>query len=161
MGARFYDYDDCDRIPEGLWKGATKQAFNSKHGQAILRDVEAALLALPDKRLIRDQLATDTGEVCLVGAYCAFKVEQETGASHRLAVKSLAESRGGYSGNRFGNNPDDDAADIFDTAYEGQRRGMRHVMAWELANLNDNELAMLTPEQRYDRCLEFVREHLR
>ncbi len=80
-----YDGTEWDFI---RWQGAKKQAFASKYGKERLRELEAALLALPNKRLISGHLiepydspagwvpseaVTEPGDVCAVGAFCAYK----------------------------------------------------------------------------------------
>jgi len=62
-------YNEWDS-PEAQWAGirlagATKQAINGKRGQAVLRELETALLAMSQKRLQRDVLYED-GEVCVL-----------------------------------------------------------------------------------------------
>ena len=54
--------------PEGnLWRGAVESAIHGRRGQRFLKDLLAALDALPEKRLIADDLEKD-GEVCAIGA---------------------------------------------------------------------------------------------
>ena len=49
------------------WRGAVKSAIRGRRGQAFLRELIDALDALPEKRLISDDLIRD-GEVCALGA---------------------------------------------------------------------------------------------
>ena len=60
--------DDCDD-QWGLirWRGAVASAIRGKRGQAFLREMLAALDALPEKRLIENDLEHG-GEVCALGA---------------------------------------------------------------------------------------------
>jgi hypothetical protein len=57
--------DDCDNLP--LWRGAVRRAINGKRGQAFLREMLAALDAMPEKRLIDEDLIHD-GAVCAIGS---------------------------------------------------------------------------------------------
>ncbi len=50
-----------------IWRGAVAKATKGKRGQQLLRDLLAALDAMPSKRLIRNELLED-GEVCALGA---------------------------------------------------------------------------------------------
>lgn len=50
------------------YRGAVKSALRGKRGQAFLRDMIAALDALPEKRLTCSELETPDGEVCALGA---------------------------------------------------------------------------------------------
>lgn len=49
------------------YRGAVASATRGRRGQRLLRDLLAALNALPEKRLIAGDLARD-GEVCALGA---------------------------------------------------------------------------------------------
>lgn len=49
------------------YRGAVASAMRGRRGQAFLRDLLAALDALPQPRLIADELQQD-GEVCAIGA---------------------------------------------------------------------------------------------
>ncbi|WP_216675104.1 hypothetical protein [Paraburkholderia elongata] len=50
-----------------MWRGAVKSAIRGKRGQAFFRDLAAALDAMPEKRLIADELQTAEGEFCTIG----------------------------------------------------------------------------------------------
>lgn len=56
--------DDCDGWDLIRWRGAVASAIRGKRGQAFLRELLAALDALPEKKLIAGKLEAD-------GAYCA------------------------------------------------------------------------------------------
>lgn len=58
--------DDCDNIQ--LWRNAVDRAISGKRGQAFLKEMLAALNALPDHRLIRGDLRDSDGGVCAIGA---------------------------------------------------------------------------------------------
>lgn len=60
--------DDCgDNWQFICWRGAVASAMRGKNGQAFLKEMLAALDALPDKRLISYDLE-NSGEVCALGA---------------------------------------------------------------------------------------------
>lgn len=59
--------DDCDGWALICWRGAVVQATRGRRGQKLLTDLLAALDAMPNKRLIADELVRD-GEVCAIGA---------------------------------------------------------------------------------------------
>ena len=59
--------DDCDGWALIRWRGAVKSAMRGKRGQAFLRELLVALDALPQKRLIKDDLEV-SGEYCALGA---------------------------------------------------------------------------------------------
>lgn len=66
MSRSGYSYD-LEENDIAMWRGQVASAIRGKRGQAFLRDLLAALDAMPDKRLIRDALEAD-GEVCGIGA---------------------------------------------------------------------------------------------
>lgn len=66
MGRSGYS-DDCDGWALIRWRGAVAAAVRGARGQQLLRELAAALDAMPDKRLIADQLQ-EGGEYCALGA---------------------------------------------------------------------------------------------
>jgi hypothetical protein len=61
--------DDCADDPWSwiMWRGQVASSIRGKRGQAFLRELIAALEAMPKKRLIADALQ-ESGEVCAIGA---------------------------------------------------------------------------------------------
>lgn len=61
--------DDCcdDNWQLIRWRGQVASAIRGKRGQTLLRDLLAALDAMPEKRLIAGELEAE-GEVCALGA---------------------------------------------------------------------------------------------
>lgn len=77
--------------PDGfiwLYRRAVENAIGGKRGQEFLRDLIAALDALPNKRLIADYLESD-GEVCAIGAVGVLRGVNMSGVdpsdSHQVA----------------------------------------------------------------------------
>lgn len=67
--------EDCDeQWQHALWRGTVANSVRGKRGQAALKEMLAALDALPAKRLCREELEVDTGmpfhrgDVCALGA---------------------------------------------------------------------------------------------
>ena len=58
--------DDCENL--GLWRGAVERAIKGRRGQAMLRDLLAALDAMPEKVLVPDSLVDAEGDFCTLGA---------------------------------------------------------------------------------------------
>jgi hypothetical protein len=58
--------DDCDNWDLIRWRGAVASAIRGKRGQSFLKEMLTALDALPEKRLIAEELEKD-GEVCALG----------------------------------------------------------------------------------------------
>lgn len=59
--------DDIDQWDLIRWRGQVASAIRGKRGQAMLRDLLAALDAMPVKALITEELEQD-GDVCALGA---------------------------------------------------------------------------------------------
>lgn len=59
--------DDLDQLELGRWRGRVASAIRGKRGQEFLRELLAALDALPNRRLITGTLET-SGDVCAIGA---------------------------------------------------------------------------------------------
>jgi hypothetical protein len=60
--------EDCENLE--LWRGAVDRAIHGKRGQAFLREMAAALDAMPTKELIRGELINEQGACCAIGAVC-------------------------------------------------------------------------------------------
>jgi hypothetical protein len=58
-----YDFEYWDLV---RWRGAVTSAIRGRRGQAFLRELIAALDAMPEKRLIADALVAD-GQYCAIG----------------------------------------------------------------------------------------------
>ena len=111
-----------------LWQANCARSLRGKKGQAELFALREALLALPVKRLLRDELYNDAGEVCAIGAY------------------------GKYKGvDIFKYDPEDTCHD--DIGVEG---GMPRLVAWKVVEMNDEEFDRVSPEQRYEKMLSWV-----
>ena len=63
-------YTDDEDVPGqfAMWRGTVASAIRGKRGQKMLRDLLAALDAMPQKRLITSHLVDNEGEVCALGA---------------------------------------------------------------------------------------------
>lgn len=59
------ELDNWDLI---RYRGAVTSAIKGKRGQAFLKELLATLDAMPEKKLIRGDLATPQGEVCALGS---------------------------------------------------------------------------------------------
>jgi hypothetical protein len=57
--------DDCENV--GLWRGVVASTIRSKRGQAFLKELVEALDAMPERRLITENLQRG-GEVCALGS---------------------------------------------------------------------------------------------
>ncbi len=60
-------YEDLDTLELGRWRGQVAAASRGKRGQKFFRELVAALDALPEKKLVKNDLEKD-GAVCALGA---------------------------------------------------------------------------------------------
>lgn len=71
MGRSGYNEDgDTDSNAYLLWPTIVRRSIEGKRGQAFIRELVATLDAMPDKRLIEEDLVTSDGECCAMGAVC-------------------------------------------------------------------------------------------
>lgn len=122
--------DDLDQRDLAMWRGRVASAIRGKRGQRLLRDCLTALDAMPEKRLIRNELVQD-GDVCLLGA----------GARVRQ-IEDIDKIE-----------PDDHdtLADRFDVAY---------CLIQEIEFVNDDMGWDETPERRYTRVRKWLVENI-
>ena len=139
-----------------LWQANCRRSLRGRAGQRELRELEIALLALPEKRLIHNALVDGAGGVCAIGCY----------AKHK-----------GVDLSKF--DPEDESDEV------GIAAGMPRLVAWKVVELNDIMLDTvwgvadgpiqqghrgykggipyireMTPEERYENVLAWVRENI-
>ena len=119
--------DDCEHI--NLYRATVERAIRGKRGQALLKDMLAALDALPQKRLIAEALVTPDGECCALGAVAI---------SRNLDVSKL---------------------DAMESADVGKAFNIAPALAAEIAYENDEGVGWgcaETPEERFVRIRAWV-----
>lgn len=119
-----------------LWQANCRRSLAGKKGQQSLRELEVALLALPTKRLIENEL--DNGADC-------------------CAIGALVRHKGVTPSMPF---PDENMEDV------GVECGMPPLVAWKVVELNDMQLGgywqrAVSPEERYVRVLQWTQALLR
>ena len=123
-----------------LYRGAVESALRGRRGQAFLREMLAALDALPEKRLIQNMLVED-GAVCALGA---------VGRARGLDMKPFAP----VDDDDYDN--DDDMGDAMAGLF-----GIARSMAAEIMYENDEGTwAQETPEQRFARMRRWVERQI-
>ena len=146
--SRFSDCDDYDEdYPNqyALYQANTDRALKGKRGKAFLLELEAALLALPEKKLIEGRIC-EAGQVCAMGAL-ALKRRMSTGEKIEDALRWLEDE-----------SPQE--AYAYETAdFMEKHFGILSNLAIRVAHVND-EWARGTPEGRYETVLKWVREEL-
>jgi len=138
-----------------LWNASVNRHLGGAKGQQALRDLRAALLALPEPRLIEGRLADERGCVCTVGALALHR-RTTAGEPREKVLSDLASLI----------KPDERWNEI--DAYESEERtiqcgrdiGLKMTMAVTLAARNDDISRDETPEQRFERVLAWVNERI-
>lgn len=139
-------YSDEEDFPGqfDLWQANCMRSIKGKKGQAALHELEQALLALPEKRLIQGELKDEEGGVCAIGA--------------------LAQYR----------NHEPRADPWYEMEQVGMELGLPEMVAWRIVALNDADLDFrwerlpgngfkrveITPEERYEAVLARVQRWL-
>lgn len=108
------------------WRGAVASAIRGNRGQAFLRDLLNALDAMPEKRLIADDLIQPDGAVCAIGA--------------------LGKVRGVDMTKLY---PDDREA-------VAQTFGIAPALAAEIVYMNDDVFYAQTPEGRWTQMRKWI-----
>lgn len=123
--------EDCEHL--ALWRGTVTRAINGKRGQAFLREMAAALDAMPVKELVADVVVRDNEHVCAIGAVAV---------ARKLDVSDL---------------------DIYDGEEVGKKFGIARHLACEIAYENDERGPYKgeTPAERWTRMRAWVAANLR
>jgi hypothetical protein len=114
-----------------LYQANCNRSIRGKMGQEELKELRAALLSLPDERLIHGSLQDEEGGVCAIGAY----------AKHK-----------GLDLSKF--DPEEATDEV------GMAAGMPSLVAWKVVEVNDMELCGMTPEKRYTAMLSWVQSQI-
>lgn len=164
------NYSEDETYPGqfNIWQANCRRSLQGRKGQKALLELEAALVAMPDKRLYAEVLVEPTGELCAIGA---LMVERKVadGLSRDEAVAVCAD------------------VDPDDTEGAAIRAGFPHLVAWKVFEMNDITLdtrrltlegpttqfgymgigggcgsirVPYTPEERYELMLSWVRSEL-
>ncbi len=124
--------DDCDDDPLafGRWRAQVASAIRGRRGQKLLRDLRDALDAMPEKKLIAEELVTVDGQVCALGA---------VGRARGVCMTGIDPEDSGK------------VAGLFDIA---------EPLAREIAYENDEYYPRQTPEQRWEYMRAWVESKL-
>ena len=124
-------YDDCCLGGYELYRASVKRAIRGKRGQAFLRELAAAMDAMPVRELISGKLVREDGACCTIGVVCQ---------SRGLDVSRL---------------------DYEDPWLDGHAVGIATVMAAEIAYENDEVVYPEDPAQRWVRMRKWVEGNFR
>lgn len=121
--------DECDFM--GLYRQTVVNATNGKRGQKLLRDLLAALDAMPEKRLITGALIDDAGEVCALGAL---------GRQRDLPLAEI---------------------DVYDHDGMADTFGVSRSLACEIQYMNDEWFGGNSPEELWTKMRAWVASQIR
>jgi hypothetical protein len=123
--------DDCDEWDLIRWRGAVASAIKGKKGQSFLRELATAMDAMPQKRLIDEQLIDESGEVCALGVVCK---------TRQLDVSGI---------------------DVEDSERISKLIGIADALVREIEFLNDDYYLPETAEQRWARMRKWAAEQIK
>lgn len=166
-----------------LWEHSLTRAMSSPRGQQALRDLEAALLALPEPKLISGALAME-GQVCAVGAFALHKGIR-AGRSREEVLAELERripagcdncwhaaeqhDEDGCHGTHTTRpcectslklRPDWNGDGYLETIEVGKECGLAMTLANSFSYQNDEGPYQETPEERYERLLAWTRARI-
>ena len=127
-------YSDClDQQDLAMYRGQVASAIRGKRGQAFLKELAAAMDAMPDKVLIADELVDGDGCCCALGVICL---------SRGLDVKAI---------------------DYEDPQSIGDALGIARQLAAEIEFENDEPFYCTEedPAARWDRMRRWVDNHIK
>jgi hypothetical protein len=140
------DYDDEFPGQFDLYRANVDRSIRSKAGQARLRELRDALLALRVKKLEAGIFIAgdeDNPRVCGLGAWALH---------HARGVAEASAIVPKY--------PADVAADDYDTADALKRFGWPKLVVWEAIYVNDLAWSRISSEERYQRVLAWVTKNI-
>lgn len=126
--------DDCceDPLMYGRWRAQVLSAIRGARGQAFLRELAAAMDAMPEKVLIANELVDEHGDCCTIGVVCK---------SRGLDVSKV---------------------DYDEPEEVGALVGIARQMAAEIEYENDEGFYYdESPEHRWQRMRKWVESHIR
>lgn len=120
--------EDCDNVE--LYRATVERALAGRRGQAFLRELAAAMDAMPEKILIAGELINEAGACCAIGAVCK---------ARKIDVSQV---------------------DYESPKAVGEMIGVARSMAAEIAFMNDEWARRETPAARWQRMRKWVSDNL-
>lgn len=122
--------DDMEQWQFIRWRGAVASAFRGRRGQAFLKEMLVAIDALPEKKLIANDLEANEGAVCAIGA---------VGKARGVDMQDVDPEDGKR------------VAALF---------SIPHAMACEIVFMNDERFWRQTPEERFVAMREWIKNEI-
>lgn len=148
--SRIPEYDGCDDVHDQLrswaFTGNIERSLRGRKGQKFLRELEAALLALPEKEIVAGTFH-DGDKVCPLGAVYV---------QRRLAKGLSREEAFADMDREIGSSEDRDEFELIEAA--GSALGICTPLAYAVIAQADEWISKdATPEVRYGIILQWVR----
>jgi hypothetical protein len=121
--------DDCEYLE--LYRWNVDRTIRGKVGQAFLKELAAAMDAMPVKELIAHELVAESGACCAIGSVC--------------------KARGIDTSDIFADCPDS----------VGKAVGISRLLAAEIEFMNDEWSPGESPEERWGRMRKWVAQHIK
>lgn len=136
MSRSGYSEDYDERFPNSLefYRRNVENAIYGKRGQAFIRDLIAALDAMPDKTLISEALEHE-GAVCAIGA---------VGIARGIDMSGLDPENGELVGKAF-----------------GIAECMAREITYENDEFDAYRTVPMTPQQRWQHMRDWAQRHLK
>lgn len=125
--------DDCWGWDLIQWRGRVTSALRGKRGQDFLQEMLEAMAALPERKLISEELETQEGAVCAIGA---------VGKARGIDMSGL---------------------NVEDRAAVAKAFGIAEALAAEIVYMNDESgpwNGSETPEARFERMRRWIENEL-
>ena len=154
-------YDELAPLRWGAWEHNSRRALAGKRGQIALRELEAALLALPEPKLAAKQFCVvrprlgvpglPIVEACALGALAWHR-----GLAARVPEKFNTEPLPP----EVAIVPEDDADAIDQARWAAEELGLTYTLAWNVMEANDEMFVNLSPERRWKAMVGWIRENI-
>lgn len=153
MRIRFSEEEDYNNAAI-LWEANQERSLKSKRGQAALRRLEAALLALPEPKLIADAIEDADGLVCGLGALA--KYEHYEG-SLELPLRPAEDAPNEEWDEWFAHGDYDGEATEDAMLALAEALNVPKLVAVAIIHENDDYYKTQTSEGRYNKLLTWTR----
>lgn len=157
MRIRFSEDEDFNNAAI-LWEANQERSLKGRKGQEALRRLEAALLALPEPKLIADAIEDADGLVCGLGALARYENYEGSLQLPQPPADNAndEEWHEWYSDNdEYGSKTVEDAMLALATALN-----IPKLVAIAIIYENDDNYGAQTPEARYTKLLAWTRSWL-
>lgn len=131
MSRHGYSDEVEDQLAYGRWRAQVLSSIRGKRGQAFLKELAAAMDAMPEKVLIAHELINDDGDCCTIGVVCKVRGLDVAGVDPDV--------------------PEQVAALV----------GISRQMVAEIEYENDDWADSMTPEKRWAYMRKWVQRHIK